>query len=164
MKKTIEQRLQALEDREEIIKLKARYVNYNDGGWAGPTHSAPEAIADMFVEDGIWDRSPHVGCAAGREAIRQLFRSFGAVPFIVHYVTNPLIEVAGDRATGHWHVLVTSTLPDRTAVWTLGIYEDQYVRTADGWKFKSVRFTAAANTSYELGWGKMQYAFAGKGS
>lgn len=157
MTKTIEQRLQAIEDREEIIKLKARYVNYNDGGWAGPTHRAPEAIADMFVEDGVWDGSPHVGRAEGRKAITELFRAFGAVPFIIHYVTNPLIEVDGDRATGHWHVLVTSTLPDGTAGWTLGIYEDEYVRTAEGWKFKTLRFTAAANTPYDVGWGKARY-------
>jgi len=53
MSRTIEERLRALEDREEILRLKARYVNYNDGGWNGPTHANPQAVADMFVEDGI---------------------------------------------------------------------------------------------------------------
>jgi hypothetical protein len=96
MSKTIEQRLQAIEDREEIIKLKARYVNYNDGGWKGPTHTKPEAVADMFVEDGVWDGNPNAGYAKGRSAIKELFEGFGVVPFIVHYVTNPLIEIDGD--------------------------------------------------------------------
>jgi hypothetical protein len=31
MTKTIEERLRALEDREEIVKLKARYANYMVG-------------------------------------------------------------------------------------------------------------------------------------
>ena len=105
MSKTIEERLRALEDREELIKLKARYVNYNDGGWQGPTHTDPDAVADLFVEDGIWDGSPNAGYAKGRAEIKALFEHFRAVKFIVHYVTNPLIEVDGDTATGHWHAL-----------------------------------------------------------
>src|SRR5271169_3635758 len=96
MSKTIEERLQALEDREELIKLKARYVNYNDGGWQGPTHTNADAVADMFVEDGVWDGSPDAGYAKGRAEIKALFQQFRAVKFIVHYVTNPLIEVDGD--------------------------------------------------------------------
>ena len=38
---TIEKRLQILDDQQTIIKLKAQYVNYNDGGREeqGRTHS-----------------------------------------------------------------------------------------------------------------------------
>jgi ketosteroid isomerase-like protein len=158
MTKTIEERLRALEDREEIIKLKARYVNYNDGGWNGPTHDHPDEVADMFVEDGIWDGTPTVGYAKGREQIRQLFRNFAVMPFIVHYVTNPLIEVDGDTATGHWHALVTATLPDGSAMWILGTYDERYVRTDKGWKFATLRFISAANSPYSQGWGKQRFA------
>jgi ketosteroid isomerase-like protein len=162
MGKSIEERLQALEDREAIIKLKARYVNYNDGGWVGPTHTNPQAVADMFVEDGVWDGSPNAGYAKGKQAIKELFEAFGAVPFIVHYVTNPLIEVDGDTATGHWHALVTSTMPTPDgpqALWVLGLYKEEYVRTAEGWKFKTLRFETAATAPYEQGWAKMQHAY-----
>jgi hypothetical protein len=158
MTKTIEERLRALEDREEIIKLKARYVNYNDGGWNGPTHAHPDEVADMFVENGIWDGTPTAGYAKGREQIRQLFRNFAVMPFIVHYVSNPLIEVDGDRAAGHWHALVTATLPDGSAMWILGIYDERYVRTEEGWKFETLRFISAANSPYSQGWGKQRLA------
>jgi ketosteroid isomerase-like protein len=160
MAKTIEERLQALEDREEILKLKARYVNYNDGGWNGPTHTNPQAVADMFTEDGIWDGAPDSGYAKGRQQIKELFESFGAVPFIVHYVTNPLIEIDGDTATGHWHALVTATMPGPQAIWILGIYKDDYVRRPEGWKFKSLRFDTIAATPYEKGWAKQRLAYA----
>ena len=159
MSKTLEQRVQVIEDRDEIVKLKARYVNYNDGGWKGPTHTNPQAVADMFVEDGVWDGRPSSGYAVGRSAIKQLFEAFQVVPFIVHYVTNPIIEVDGDLATGHWHALVTMTMPDQQALWTLGLYIDKYVRTPDGWKFKSLRFDTASTAPYELGWAKMQNAY-----
>jgi len=158
MTKTIEERLRALEDREEIVKLKARYANYNDGGWSGPTHAYPDEVANMFVEDGIWDGTPVAGYAQGREQIRELFRQFAAVPFIIHYVTNPLIEVTGDTATGHWHALVTATTPDRTGLWSLGMYDEKYVRTAEGWKIQTLRFISAANSPYDLGWAKKQFA------
>jgi ketosteroid isomerase-like protein len=154
MSKTIEERLQVLEDREDLIKLKARYVNYNDGGWQGPTHTDPDAVADMFVEDGIWDGSPNAGYAKGHDEIRALFEQFRAVKFIIHYVTNPLIEIHGDTATGHWHALVTSTMPGDVALWILGLYKEQYVRTARGWKIKVLRFETAVTAPYEVGWGK----------
>jgi hypothetical protein len=162
MSKTIEQRLQALEDREELIKLKARYVNYNDGGWRGPTHTDPVAVADLFVEDGVWDGSPNAGYAKGRAEIKALFEHFRAVKFIVHYVTNPLIEVDGDTATGHWHAIVTSTMPDDSSLWILGLYKEQYVRTAQGGRIKLLRFETAVAAPYELGWGKaLQQALTG---
>lgn len=157
MPSTIEERLRVLEDREEIVKLKYRYVNLNDGGWAGPTHAHPDAVAELFVEEGVWDGRPYTGYARGREEIRQLFRQFGAMPFIVHYVTNPLIDVSGDGASGHWHALVTATMPGGDAIWILGTYQDEYVRTASGWRIKSLRFVSAANSPYDLGWGRKQF-------
>ncbi len=153
MNKTIEERLQALEDREAIVKLKARYVNTNDGGWKGPTHANPQAVADMFVEDGVWDGTPYSGYAKGRKAIKELFEAFGSFPFAVHYVTNPSIEVDGDSATGHWHAQILMTTPDKQDVWIFGLYIEDYVRTADGWKFKTLRFETAATTPSERGWG-----------
>ena len=159
MTKSLEERIRILEDQQEIAKLKARYVNWNDGGWKGPTHTNPQAVADMFVEDGVWDGRPSTGYAQGRAEIKKLFETFGAVPFIVHYVTNPIIEVNGDTATGNWHALVTMTVPGDQALWSLGLYLEEYVRTPEGWKFKSLRFESAANSSYELGWAKQRVLY-----
>lgn len=157
MPSSIEERLRVLEDRDEIVRLKYRYVNLNDGGWQGPTHAHPDAVAELFVEDGVWDGRPYSGYAQGREQIRQLFKVFGAVQFIVHYVTNPLIEVSGDAATGHWHALVTATMPEQGAIWILGTYENDYLRTPAGWKIRSLRFVSAANSPYDLGWARQQF-------
>jgi hypothetical protein len=161
MSKTLEERLKVLEDREELIKLKARYVNLNDGGWHGPTHIDPDAVAALFLADGVWDGAPYSGYAQGHAAIAALFRRFRAVKFIVHYATNPLIEVDGDSATGHWHALVTSSMPGNAALWLLGVYKEQYVRTAQGWRIKFLRFETAAAAPYELGWGKAETAGGG---
>ena len=158
MHKTIEARLQALEDREAIRELKALYCNLNDGGWAGrSTHEHPQALADLFIEDGEWDGGPVAGRAAGRENIRALFTAFQVVPFVIHNVMNPIIEIDGDRATGHWHAIIMATDPTRQALWTFGLYKEKYVRTAAGWRYASVVFEPAVNSAFELGWAKEQF-------
>jgi len=152
----LHRRLQKLEDSNEIAKLQARYINLNDGGWDGPTHRFPVEVADLFIDGGVWDGPP--GRAEGKAAIIEIFRSFQALPFIVHYVANPLIEVNGDEAYGEWHAIVTSTVPGSDqALWTLGKYINNYVRTAAGWKYRQLKFVACAISPYELGWAKKQF-------
>lgn len=166
MGKSLEERIRILEDREEIIKLKARYTNVNDGGWNGiPTHHDVEGLVNMFVPDGIWDGSPYLPRVEGHAQIRELFTSFGAQPFVMHNVMNPIIEIDGDTAHGDWHAIIPGIvppnipdMPPNQAVWVLGKYQEDYVRTPEGWKFKLVRFISAAITPYESGWGKTQYA------
>jgi hypothetical protein len=155
---TVEQRLQRFEDIQAIHKLKADYCHACDGGWDRPTHDY-DKVASLFVEEGSWDARPTAGFAEGREAIRELFKTFRACPFAVHYVTNPQIEVDGDTATGNWHLLLLIVMPEnRQALYVMGIYNDEFVRTPEGWRFKTLRFTPAAFSPYELGWGKAQFA------
>jgi hypothetical protein len=47
---------------------------------------------------------------------------------------------------------------NRQALYVMGIYKDEFVRTAEGWRFKTLTFTPAAFSPYELGWGKAQFA------
>lgn len=158
MSVSLEQRIQRLEDIQAIAALKAHYVNLNDGGWKGPTHQWPDAVADLFVPDGSWDGRPAAAYARGHAEIKELFTEFRSVKFILHYITNPLIEIDGDTASGHWHALMTMTGPDDQAYWALGLYIDTFVRTDEGWKFKDLRFEPAANTPYEAGWAKLRLA------
>src|SRR5579885_1953131 len=144
-------RVQRIEDIEEIKQLKALYCMYCDGGWAGPTHDYDQ-IAALFTEDAVTEGT--AGRTEGRENIRRLYRSYQATPFAFHRVTNPIIQVSGNRATGNWHVLVALTRPDGQAVWIAGIYDEEYARTREGWRIKTLRFTPAFITRYEQGWGK----------
>jgi len=70
----VEQRLQVLEDIQEITTLKASYCNGADGGWDRPSYDA-DKVASLFVEDGVWDAGK-IGRGKGREEIRALFKSF----------------------------------------------------------------------------------------
>jgi len=148
---SLAQRVRTLEDIESIKQLKALYCKYCDGGWAGPTHDFDQ-IAALFTEDAATDGT--AGRTEGRENIRRLYRSYQATPFAFHRITNPIIKVTGDRATGNWHVLVALTRPGGQAVWVAGIYDEEYLRTTDGWRIKTLKFTPAFITRYEQGWGK----------
>lgn len=152
---SLAQRVRLLEDLEEIKQLKALYCQYCDGGWDRPTHDY-DRIAALFTEDAVTDGT--AGRTEGRENIRRLYRSYQVTPFAFHRVTNPIIKVAGDQATGNWHVLVALARPDSQAVWIAGIYDEEYVRTRDGWRIKLLKFTPAFITRYEQGWGKERTA------
>jgi hypothetical protein len=146
----IETRLRAIEDRNEITDLKARYINACDGGWNRASHNA-DIVASVFALDGTWEAEgfPRV---EGREAIRQLFRSFGRqAPFSFHCVSNPLIEVIGDEARGEWHLSELFTNDQGVECWGGGIYSDTFVRADGGWLISAMSVRYAFIGPYQGG-------------
>lgn len=130
-------------DRNAISDLKARYVDAADGGWTGePAHDG-ETIASLFVEDGVWDAG-EMGQGVGRDGIRAYFE--GAVedfPLVFHHASSARIDVQGDEASGRWHVMVPMVEKGVSKL-LVGIYDDRFVRTPEGWRFKVLHFTPAA--------------------
>ena len=146
------ERLQNLEDIMEISRLKAAYCEAVDGGWDRRTHNG-EAVAALFVDDGVWDAGKVGGRGEGHDGIVEKINSFGQIPFAFHRVTNPDIRVNGDEAVGKWHVIAYLSQPDGTPVMFVGVYRDKFVRTPQGWKFKHLGGSAATYTSLREGWG-----------
>ena len=146
MSSPLEARIQEFEDHRAITELKARYCNAVDGGWGKPANDA-DAVVELFVEEGIWEIAPHGPGGKGHAGIRAAIAQFATVPFIIHNVMNPLIRIDGDRATGQWHACFCMNEPANPAAYTLSfaIYEDEFVRTATGWKFAALRVTPAAS-------------------
>ena len=140
-------RVRRLEDIEAIRQLKARYCYACDDGYD------VETLVELFVADAVWDGGA-LGVAVGREKIRRFFERTPAVmPFAVHMVMNPLIEIDGDTATGAWYLFQAATFaPDGTALWGSARYDEAYVRTRDGWKFQSLRLTSHFWTPFGEGW------------
>lgn len=149
----IDPRLKRLIDIEDIKQLKARYAMLCDDDYEA------EGLAALFTENAVWDGSA-LGYAEGREAIRSFFRNAPAmVTFAVHTVTNPLIEIDGDRATGRWYLWQPMVLRENSAcVWLCAQYDDRYERTPDGWRFAHVKITIRAFSPYEEGFGKVLVA------
>ena len=140
-----------LEDVFEIEKLKARYADAVDGGWTSTKAHDPDAVVALFVPEGVWDSGDYGG-GEGHDGIRAFMAGGEAImPFAFHHITNPRIDVAGDRATGRWHALLAVTV-ESDAQLQAGIYDDVFVRTNEGWRFERLGFTLAATTPLPEAW------------
>jgi len=146
---SLEDRIRRLEDIEEIRRLKVRYFEACDGGFGGLASHIPEEIADTFAVDGEWDGGPF-GKRVGRQAIREFYDD---VPQFFAYtmLSEPVIDVDGDRAIGRWNLMVYSDRGGVSRV-TGGTHHDEYVRTPEGWRIALSRFEGAVNLVSELPW------------
>jgi hypothetical protein len=147
MNPDLEKTVQRLADIEDIKQLKARYAAACDDDYN------PDKLAPLFAEDAIWDGSI-LGYAEGREAIHEFFSaSSSLVPFAVHQVSNPLIEIDGDTATGQWYLWQPMVFQG-AALWLSATYEDSYVRQGGQWLYQHLKLNIRMLTPYEEGFAK----------
>ncbi|MGE0373475.1 MAG: nuclear transport factor 2 family protein [Gammaproteobacteria bacterium] len=144
--------VQWLFDIECIKQLKHRYCAFCDDNYN------PEGISSLFSEDGVWDGGVF-GRATGRSGIREFFSNVSTkVKFANHYVTNPIIEVDSDVASGRWDLWQPMVMEgDGGALWLVAKYKEQYVRAAEGWLFRSLELDIRALSPYEDGFAKTRY-------
>ena len=144
MDSNLEKTVQRLADIEDIKQLKARYAAACDDDYN------PDKLAPLFAEDAIWDGSI-LGYAEGREGIREFFAGSSAlVPFAIHQISNPLIEIDGDTATGQWYLWQPMVFGGE-ALWLSAIYEDQYIRQDGGWIYQHLKLNIRMLTPYAEG-------------
>lgn len=144
MTSELEKTVQRLADIEDIKQLKARYAAACDDDYN------PDALAPLFAEDAIWDGGA-LGYAEGRAGIREFFgASSSLVPFAVHQVSNPLIEIDGDTATGQWFLWQPMVLKEQ-ALWLSAVYDDNYVRVDGKWLYQHLKLNIRMLTPFEDG-------------
>ena len=146
----VEARLRTLEDIEAIRHLKARYCAACDDD-----HN-PQRLAPLFAEDAVW-RATGVGRAEGRAAIAERLGRIGTSGRIrnsAHHAVNPIIEVDGDQATGHWRLIMlyTGNLPDGQVQYMriIGWYKEKYVRIGREWLFQHLYCEVEENAPYPV--------------
>jgi hypothetical protein len=149
MSDSADRRLRRLEDIEEIRRLKLRYFDACDGGFDGIPSHVPDQIAGTFAEDGEWDGGPF-GKRAGPDAIADFYREVPqALAFTV--LSEPAIDIDGDRATGRWNLIVYSQHGDAARL-TGGVHHDEYVRTPGGWRIARTRYASAIRMTSPSPW------------
>ena len=149
----LERRIQTLEDIEEIKRLKHRYCAACDNNFDA------DAIASLFTENAVWDGG-NFGKLEGREAIRSFFQNASKnMPFAIHMVLNPIIEVNGDTAKGTWYLFQTCTFAEGDrAIWGSARYDEEYVRVNGKWMFKHLTLSSHFWTPFDKGWVEAQFA------
>ena len=128
-------------DYIEIQQLVARYA------YAVDTHADNGyAYADLFAPDGVFAGATP---ATGREALAKLARSTqadrGGPSYTRHYLTNVIIypTTEGARGSQYLAAIDVSEGGKPSGIVHGGRYEDVYVRTPDGWRFKSREYRPA---------------------
>ena len=129
---SLEQRLQAVEDREAITRLCIELSNCLDArDLAG--------YGARFTEDGEW--SGIVGRAVGPVEIETLLAKFckpwESESHRTYHMTHDLvIDLDGDtaKAMSKWQHIVRGE-KDEPVTWHLGTYDDRFRRTPEGWRF-----------------------------
>ena len=152
----LKNRLETLEAVEAIKKLKARYCQCADERDA-------EGFANLFTADGVFEGGTF-GRGQGRAGVATFLRGVQqqSLPFALHYVMNPIIEVQGDTATGRWYLLEPCTMvaegtQAQQAVWGTARYEEEYVKVDGEWKFKKVHLMPVFWSPFDQGWVKKRF-------
>ena len=132
----LEQQLAGVIAREAIRDLPVRYC---DCVWRDDI----DGIAALFTENGSFTAviSGREMQVQGRAALHAMFSS--ALDFQPRpYIHNHVVELHGNgRASGRCYLDLRSARNDMEWLGA-GYYHDEYVETADGWKFQSRRFIA----------------------
>ncbi len=150
-------RLEALTQRLEAIsaikRLQHAYGHYAELGlW--------HDFADLFADTGI---GHYTQGALDREGIRALFLKevgggrLGLADGRIypHISMQPVVTLAADGQTakGRWHIMAMLGGYERSASWSGGVYENQYVRENGIWKMKDVTYLPQYSGRYEdPGW------------
>ncbi|MET8795817.1 nuclear transport factor 2 family protein [Nocardia sp. NPDC004568] len=146
--------MNALSDRAELIELLGRYADIAD--LKEFTELPRRVFTDPVTVDfesvsGIPPTTVPLGDY--REILRASFASFAATH---HVITGHVVEIDGDRATIHAHVRAEHWLPGELANggpdrWlVVGYYDNEAVRTTDGWRLTRVKLTAAHQENAQL--------------
>lgn len=99
-----------------------------------------DAVMGLFAPDAVWVH-PMAGTLRGHADFRAYLDSKSTKPTAMHVTTNILIEVVDEnRAKGRVYYTFYYDGEGRdpaplTGPMAVGQYRDEYVRTADGWRF-----------------------------
>jgi ketosteroid isomerase-like protein len=134
MDQDLQARLDAVESREQIRELPAKYV------WASARADVP-AMMVLFTEDCAFEMGP-AGARAklkGRDAVNAVLSKAVTKPGgIIALIQNQTIEVNGDTATGT--CVMHNPMAPAAAGPFIGYYKDEFRRENGKWLFSARRF------------------------
>jgi hypothetical protein len=130
----------ALADRAELVELLGRYADIAD------RKEYTELPSLVFTDPVTLDFEAVAGIPPMttplREYVEVLRASFAPFRATHHVISGHVIELDGDTAKIHAHVRAEHWAdggPDRWLV--TGFYDNEAVRTADGWRLSRVKLT-----------------------
>jgi ketosteroid isomerase-like protein len=111
-----------------------------------------DAMAATYTADGIWE-VPDIGLRCeGHAAIKAAGEGVTAtIEYFIQLNSPAIIKVNGDRATAQSMIRECGKYKGKqVALEVLGMYQDELVRTADGWRFATRKFTAKGMHDFQI--------------
>jgi 3-phenylpropionate/cinnamic acid dioxygenase small subunit len=130
------------EDRQDISDLLVRYVTGIDRrDWP--------LFRTVFTDDCELDYG-EIGTWQGVDAVTDFMdKTHAMAGHTMHRLTNQAITVDGDKGSARTYIDGVIMFGDnQSGVNALGFYDDEVVRTADGWRIARRRFTQVRITTF----------------
>ena len=142
---SVESRLQAIEAKDEIRELTARYCHAVVDGDA-------DRIVELFCDDGVF--RAHTSAPEGREALRAFYAAGVGAKTHKPFVQNHVIELEDEtHASGRCSVEIR-VLQDGQPYTQAGHYFDQYRKVDGRWRFAERHYFRYHNVPWREGWTK----------
>ncbi len=137
--------IQNVIDQAAIQQLIARYIEAASSGDI-------EVVGSTYAEDGVWELPAFPLRTEGRTAIKEKIAEL-LVPmeYLVQIGSPAAITVNGDTATARSSMREGCKFKGQNvAAEILGVYDDDLIRTADGWKFARRTFHMSCFNTYDI--------------
>ncbi|KRB49122.1 hypothetical protein ASE04_18230 [Rhizobium sp. Root708] len=147
------QRLQRLEDIEQIRTLKARYAEALDNRFNG------DQVSALFAEDATWQVGEDQAAQTGRAEIKQLCVNLAKqISWSIHYFIPSVIEIGEDGVTAKasFYILDFQTLKnddgEDEAYMFVGTFNDTFTKIDGSWYFQSINGKIDVVTPWTESW------------
>lgn len=104
-----------------------------------------EAVLDLFSDDAAFDLGQG-RVYVGRAGLRELYRRLDVYAATSHHITNPRIDVEGDRARARSGIYAHHVRHDGTTMTLWGVYLDELVSVDGTWLVERRALRASAET------------------
>jgi ketosteroid isomerase-like protein len=134
-----------MSDEAEIQRLINTYSQFASRGDL-------ETAANTWVPEGVW-AIPHLGMRLeGRKAVKGALQAFmDTMDYVLQLNSPALIEVNGDAATATTSIRESGKTKGKLEGFDYyGLYEDELVRTPEGWRFTIRTFRGLGSHFFPL--------------
>ena len=137
--------LQTMIDTVAIQNLIGQYISAASAGNI-------ELVGATYAEDGVWSVPAFPMTVTGRaNIVAKISELLEPMEYLVQLGAPAAITVTGDTATASSSMREGCKFKGKdVAAEILGVYNDELVRTREGWKFKSRIFQLACFNTYDI--------------
>lgn len=132
-----------MDDAEQVRQLKYRYLRTLDlKQW--------DEFESLFLPEATGSYA-ELTFGSRAELVGYMRQNLGPELITLHQAHHPEIEVRGDRASAQWYLQDKVFVPAfDVAIEGAAFYEDEMVRSPDGWRFTHVGYRRTFESSWTM--------------